>query len=68
MKKMYLEIITAIGSVVMFIALIVMVTIFMGKHAGYGYTIALLVYTMIMGIAGLKLAEIPDNGKNNSHQ
>lgn len=60
MKKKYLEIITAIGSVTIFIALIAVVSIFMDRHAGFGYAIALLVFVMVMGIAGLKLAEISD--------
>jgi hypothetical protein len=60
MKKMYLEIITAVVSVAVFFILIVASKIFMPEVSGYGYSAALLVFVIIMGFAGLKLAEISD--------
>ncbi len=61
MKKMYLEIITALVSLVVFVMLIVASKLTMPEAPGYGYTVALLVFIVIMGAAGLKLAEIPDS-------
>ncbi|VVB96327.1 Uncharacterised protein [uncultured archaeon] len=60
MKKKALEIILSIASVAVFIILIAAVKFAMPALAGYGYTAALLVFLVIMGTAGLKLAEIPD--------
>jgi hypothetical protein len=60
MKKMYLEIIIAVVSVAIFFILIVAAKLFIPAVSGYGYSAALLVFVIIMGFAGLKLAEIPD--------
>lgn len=61
MKKMQLEIITSLASVTIFIILITAVRVIMpSASSGYGYTAALLIFIIMMGIAGLKLAEIPD--------
>ncbi len=60
MKKMQLEIISSVVSVGIFIILVLASKLVMPAQAGYGYTIALLVFVMMMGIAGLKLAQIPD--------
>ena len=60
MKKMYLEIITALVSLAVFVILIVVSKLGFPDDPGYGYTAALLVFIVIMGIAGIKLAEIPD--------
>ena len=60
MKKMYLEIITAVASIVIFFILIVISKLILPEVSGYGYSAALLVFVIIMGFAGLKLAEIPD--------
>ncbi len=60
MKKKALEIILSIASVAVFIILIAAVRLIMPASSGYGYTAALLVFLVIMGMAGLKLAEIPD--------
>lgn len=60
MKKMYLEIITSLASVVIFIILIVAAKLIIPASSGYGYTVALLIFVITMGIAGLRLAEIPD--------
>lgn len=59
MNKMSLEIIMAIGSVMVFIILTIASRLIMPASAGYGYAAALLVFIVIMGFAGLKLAEIP---------
>ncbi|KCZ71485.1 hypothetical protein ANME2D_02216 [Candidatus Methanoperedens nitroreducens] len=63
MKKMYIEIITAVASVAVFIMLIIAAQLIMPASTGYGYTAALLIFVIIMGIAGFKLAEIPDKSK-----
>jgi len=60
MNKKSLEIITALGSVIIFIILILVSKIVMKSSAGLGYTASLLLFIVIMGFAGLKLAEIPD--------
>ncbi len=60
MKKKALEIILSIASVAVFIILIAAVTLIIPTSPGYGYTAALLVFLVIMGIVGLKIAEIPD--------
>ncbi len=60
MKKKALEIILSIASVAVFIILIAAVKLIIPASSGYGYTAALLVFLVIMGMAGLKLAEIPD--------
>lgn len=60
MKKKSLEIVAAITSVAVFIILIVATKLIMSVWTGFGYTAALLIFVIIMGIAGLKLAEMPD--------
>jgi hypothetical protein len=60
MNKMSLEIITAVMSVALFVILIVTSKLTMPGAPGYGYTAALLVFIVMMGMGGLKLAEIPD--------
>jgi len=60
MNKKSLEIITALGSVIVFIILILVSKIVMKSSAGFGYTASLLLFIVIMGFAGLKLAQIPD--------
>ena len=60
MTKMHLEISSALGSVTLFIILIAAVQMLIPDSAGYGYTVALLIFMVVMGLAGLKLAEIPD--------
>jgi uncharacterized membrane protein len=60
MKKRSLEILIAISSVAVFIILIVATELITSESTGFGYTAALLIFVIIMGIAGLKLAEIPD--------
>ncbi|VVB53590.1 Uncharacterised protein [uncultured archaeon] len=60
MNKKTLEITLALGSVVIFIILIAASKILLKTSAGFGYTVSLLFFIIIMGLAGLKLAQIPD--------
>ncbi len=60
MEKMHLEITTALASVILLIILIATSKLIFPASPGYGYGAALLVFIVIMGMAGLKLAEIPD--------
>ncbi|HLB70130.1 MAG: hypothetical protein OIN88_09395 [Candidatus Methanoperedens sp.] len=60
MKKKQLEIVVTMGSVIIFIILVIAAGLIMRGFSNYGYTAALLIFVIIMGIAGLKLAEIPD--------
>ena len=60
MNKKALEIIVSVGSVAAFIVLIAAAKLIMPASAGFGYTAALVIFVIIMGMAGLKLAEIPD--------
>ncbi len=60
MKKKALEIILSIASVAVFIILIAAVKLIIPASSGYGYAAALLVFLVIMGMTGLKIAEIPD--------
>jgi len=59
MKKMQIEILTAVGSVAMLIILIAGSRLLL-QSPGFGYSGALLLYVLIMSIAGLKLAEISE--------
>lgn len=60
MNKKFLEIILSFGSVLLFITLISASTILLGSSAGFGYALSLLFFIIIMGLSGLKLAQIPD--------
>ncbi len=60
MKKKPLEIIVSVGCVTAFIILIAAAKLIAPASSGFGYTAALLIFVIIMGMAGLKLAEIPD--------
>jgi len=60
MNKKSLEITISIGSIILFIILIAASKYMMGSSAGIGYAASLLIFIVIMGLAGLKLAEIPD--------
>jgi hypothetical protein len=60
MNKKSLEIAISLGSVVFFIILIAASKYTLGALAGFGYAASLLVFIVIMGLAGLKLAEIPE--------
>ena len=60
MKKIYLEIGSSIGSVMLFIILIVITNTGLHAYASYGNVIVLLIFIFIVGTIGLKLAEIKD--------
>lgn len=60
MNKKSIEITTALGSVIVFIILILLSKIVMKSSAGLGYTASLLIFIILMGFAGIKLAQIPD--------
>ncbi len=60
MNKMSLEILTAVGSVAVFIILIVVTKLVTPASKGYGFAASLLIFIVLMSIAGLKLAEIQD--------
>ena len=60
MKKKSIEIILALGSVILLIILITASKVLLKSYAGFGYTASLLFFIIVMGLAGLKLAEIPD--------
>ncbi len=59
MKKMQIEIITSVGSAALLIILMAGSKLTL-QSPGYGYTAALLLYVLIMSVAGLKLAEMPE--------
>lgn len=59
MKKMQIEIFTSVGSVALLIILIAASRLSL-QSPGYGYIAALLLFVLIMSIAGLKLAEMPE--------
>ncbi len=59
MKKMQIEILTSLGSVALLIILIAVSRLTI-QTPGYGYTATLLLYVIVMSIAGLKLAEMPE--------
>ena len=60
MSKTQLEVLISVGSVLLFIILIVAARQIIPSSAGYGYAVALLVFVVVMGIAGLRLAEMPE--------
>jgi hypothetical protein len=59
MKKMQLEILTSAGSVALLILLIAASRLSL-PTPGFGYMATLLLYVLIMSIAGLKLAEMSE--------
>ena len=59
MKKTHIEIFTSIGSLALLIILLVVSNLTM-QSPGNGYLIAMVLYVLIMSVAGLKLAEIPE--------
>ncbi|MCL7475103.1 MAG: hypothetical protein SCH39_00695 [Methanosarcinales archaeon] len=60
MKKIYLEIGSSVGLVIMFILSLVIINTKFVANAAYGNVALLLVFVIIAGIIGLKLSEIPD--------
>lgn len=59
MKKTHIEIFTSIVSLALLVILLAVSKLTM-QSPGYGYLIALVLYVLIMSVAGLKLAEIPE--------
>jgi len=59
MNKKSLEIALSIGSLALFIILIAASKLTLGTSAGFGYAASMLVFIVIMGLVGLKLAEVP---------
>jgi uncharacterized membrane protein YciS (DUF1049 family) len=60
MNKKSVEIAISIGSIVLFIILIAASKYTLGALAGFGYAASLLIFIVIMGSAGLKLAQIQE--------
>jgi len=60
MNKKSLEITLSLGSVLLFVILITVSKTVLGYSAGFGYAASLLLFIVIMGLAGLKLTRIPD--------
>jgi len=60
MNKKSIEIAISIGSILLFVILIAASKYILGSSAGFGYAACLLIFIVIMGLAGLKLAEIPE--------
>ncbi|MDD5472595.1 MAG: hypothetical protein PHU34_00445 [Candidatus Methanoperedens sp.] len=60
MNKKSLEVLISVGSVAVFIILIAAAKLMMPVSSGFGYAATLLIFIVIMGMSGLKLAEIPD--------
>jgi ABC-type methionine transport system permease subunit len=60
MNKKSLEIAISVGSVILFIILIATSKLILGTSAGFGFAASLLIFIVIMGLAGLKLAEVPE--------
>ncbi len=60
MKKMHLEILAAVASVAILIVSISASKLILLASPGYGYAAALLIFVIVMSLAGLKLVEIPD--------
>ncbi len=58
MKKAYIEIASSVGAVALFIILIVIVNTTFSAYAAYGNVAILLAFVIIVGLIGLKLAEI----------
>ncbi len=60
MNKKSLEITMALGCVILFVILIGISKEVMATYAGFGYAASLLIFILVMGFVGLKLAEMPD--------
>ncbi|MFQ6063673.1 MAG: hypothetical protein ACE5J9_10940 [Methanosarcinales archaeon] len=56
MKKMYIEIIASVTAVILFIGFIALINTHKSIRS-IGFTIALLVFVIVMGLIGIKLAE-----------
>lgn len=60
MKKIYLEIGSSVGLVIIFIVSLVIINTKFAANAAYGNVALLIVFVIAAGIVGFKLAEIPD--------
>jgi hypothetical protein len=60
MKKIFLEIGSSVGLVIVFIIGLVIINTKFLVSAAYGNVALLLVFVIIAGFIGFKLAEIPD--------
>ena len=60
MKKIFLEIGSSVGLVIVFIIGLVIINTKFLANAAYGNVALLLVFVIIAGLIGFKLAEIPD--------
>lgn len=57
MKKKYIEILVSVTAVILFIGFIILIN-YNKSIRSIGFTIALLVFVIVMGLIGIKLAEI----------
>ncbi len=61
MNKKQLEIISAIGSTLLFVVLLVGVNIGGMVQKEYGFVAAMVIFIVVTSVLGIKLTEIPDN-------
>ncbi|HJH32788.1 MAG TPA: hypothetical protein C5S50_11610 [Methanosarcinaceae archaeon] len=61
MNKKQLEIVSAIGSTLVFIVLLVGVNVSGMVHKEYGFIVAMAVFVILISVLGIKLTEIPSN-------
>ena len=61
MNKKQLEILSAIGSTLVFIILLVGVNVGGMVQKEYGFIAAIVIYIIITSVLGIKLTEIPNN-------
>jgi len=61
MNKKQLEIISAIGSTLLFVVLLVGVNIGGMMQKEYGFVAAMVIFIVVTSVLGIKLTEIPDN-------
>ena len=61
MNKKQLEIVSAIGSTLLFIVLLIGVNISGMVQKEYGFIAAMVVFVVIISVLGIKLTEIPNN-------
>jgi hypothetical protein len=61
MNKKQLEIISAIGSTLLFVVLLVGVNIGGMVQKEYGFVVAMVIFIVVTSVLGIKLTEIPDN-------
>jgi len=58
MNKKYLEITTAIGSILLFIVLLILVNISGMANPEYGFAASVLVFVLVVSAVGIKLVGI----------